>query len=490
MKKRYVQKVLRERLKDYRLIVVSNREPYIHRWKDGEIECLRPASGLTIALDPVAQICGGVWIAHGSGSADRATVDENGKVWVPPQSPSYELKRIWLSKEQEEGYYFGFANQALWPLCHITYTRPLFRELEWNHYRRVNEIFAKAVLEEIGSEQPMVFVQDYHLALLPKLIKERRPDAITLQFWHIPWPNPEAFRICPWKKEILEGLLGNNVLGFHIRHHCNNFIDTVALELEARPDRERCAIAYKDRMTYIRHFPISVDFDAIAERAASKEVEEEAEKLKASYHLWDKVVGIGVDRLDYTKGIPEKFRAIDLFLERNPRYRERFVYIQVGAPSRESIPSYQHLSNEVEGLVTVINRKHGTEHWNPILFLRSHIPFSSLLAFYRIAHFCIVSSLHDGMNLVAKEYVSSKVDDQGVLILSQFTGAARELDAALLINPYGIEEFAGTIERALEMPPEEATQRMKRLRDTVKERNIYRWADRILTKALQVSQSR
>lgn len=474
-------------MKGYSLLVVSNREPYIHNWNEDRIECIRPASGLTIALDPMMRACGGVWVAHGSGSADRETVDHTQKVRVPPEDPQYELKRVWLTKEEEEGYYYGFANEALWPVCHIAYTRPVFRASDWEYYRKVNHLFAEAVLEEMGSERSLIFVQDYHLALLPRTIKEVRPDAIVVQFWHIPWPNPEAFRICPWKKEILEGLLGNDLLGFHIRYHCNNFIDTVAQELEAKPDRERNAIVYKDKTTYLRHFPISVDFDAITEMVSKKEVEEEIKRLKTRYRLFDKIVGVGVDRLDYTKGIPEKFRAIDLFLDQNPDYRKRFVYVQLGAPSREHIPSYKQINEEIDEAVERINWKHRSDHWSPILYLRKHVPFVSMLAFYRMATICIVSSLHDGMNLVAKEYISAKVDSDGVLILSRFTGAARELKEALLINPYATDEFAQTIRRAVEMTPDEMYQRMKRLRRIVSERNIYRWAERILSKTIQVS---
>jgi trehalose 6-phosphate synthase len=487
MKKSYFQKVVKERLSGYPLIVVSNREPYIHNWKEDRIEWLRPASGLTIALDPVMQACGGVWVAHGSGTADRETVDQHQKVKVPPDSPRYDLKRVWLSKEEEEGYYYGFSNEALWPLCHIAYTRPIFRSSDWEYYKKANHLFADAILEEIGDARPFIFIQDYHFALLPKIIKEKRPDAILVQFWHIPWPNPEAFRICPWKDELLEGLLGNDLLGFHIRHHCNNFIDTVDREMEARADREKSAIVFKGKTTYIRHFPISIDFDAIAERATKNGIEDEITRLKTKYHLFDKFIGVGVDRLDYTKGVPEKLKAVDLFLEKNPEYRGRFVFVQLGAPSRTHIPSYKEINEEIDACVERINWKYGSGHWLPILLFREHVPLDSILAFYRMAHFCIVSSLHDGMNLVAKEYIAAKTDAEGVLLLSRFTGAARELGDALLINPYGSDEFAQAIKEAVEMTPAEMTQRMRKLQETVQEKNIYRWAEKIITKGLQIS---
>jgi len=487
MRRRQFQRLIKEKLKDFRLFVVSNREPYIHNWNENKIECIRPASGLTIALDPMMQACGGIWFAHGSGTADRDTVDSNQKVWVPPDNPQYELKRIWLSKKEEEGYYYGFSNEALWPLCHIAYTRPVFRASDWEYYKKVNHLFANTVLEEIGFERPLIFIQDYHLALLSRMIKEKRQDALVIQFWHIPWPNPEAFRICPWKKEILEGLLGNDLLGFHIRYHCNNFIDTIDRELEARPDRERSAIVYKGHTTYVRHFPISIDFDAMSEASKDREVDEEVIRIKTKFHLFDKIIGIGVDRLDYTKGIPEKFKALDLFLEQNPEYIRRFIYIQLGAPSREHIPSYKKINDEIDEWVERINWKHRTNHWFPILFLREHVSFLSMLAFYKMSYFCIVSSLHDGMNLVAKEFIAAKNDLNGILLLSRFTGASRELSEALLINPYAIDEFAQMIKRSVEMAPEEVFRRMKKLREIVRGRNIYRWADRILTKAIQIS---
>ncbi|MGQ9636746.1 MAG: alpha,alpha-trehalose-phosphate synthase (UDP-forming) [Thermodesulfobacteriota bacterium] len=285
MKRKQFQRVIKDKLKGLQLFVISNREPYIHNWNENKIECIRPASGLTVVLDPMMHACGGVWFAHGSGTTDREMVDLNQKVRVPPWDPQYELKRIWLSKEEEEGYYYGFSNEALWPLCHIAYTRPVFRASDWEYYKKVNHIFANTIFEEIGSERPLIFIKDYHFALFPRMIKERRKDAILVQFWHIPWPNPEAFRLCPWKKEILEGLLGNDLLGFHIRYHCNNFIDTIDRELEARPDRERSAIVYKGQTTYIRHFPISIDFDAINEASKKREVDEEIVRLKTKFRL-------------------------------------------------------------------------------------------------------------------------------------------------------------------------------------------------------------
>ncbi|HSC78069.1 MAG TPA: trehalose-6-phosphate synthase [Candidatus Acidoferrales bacterium] len=473
--------LIRRTLKGRQFVVVSNREPYIHTHADRRIEVQRPASGLTVALDPVMRAAAGLWVAHGSGDADRRVTDEHGRIRVPPEKPSYTLKRVWLSKEQEEGYYYGFANSALWPLCHIAYRRPVFRQQDWKAYREVNELFAEAVAEEIGNERAFVFVQDYHLALLPRMLKERCPRATVGLFWHIPWPNPEVFRICPWKHELLEGLLGSDILGFHIRYHVNNFIDTVDRELEARPDREMTAIVYQRHTTKIRNFPISVDFKAISQAAASRAVTQRVRQLRELYRL-PRHVGIGIDRADYTKGIPERLRAVERFLELHPEHAGDFVFMQVAVPSRVHVEEYRRLNEEIDALVEDINWKHGSSSWKPILYLKEHWLPRDLHALYRLARFCLVSSLHDGMNLVSKEFVAANVEEDGVLLLSQFTGAARELRDAVIINPYATDELAEKINDALEMDSSAVRLRMRRLRETVREKNIYKWAHDIIRK--------
>jgi len=479
--KEQLQELVREKLAGRPLVVVSNREPYIHTFAGEAIHCQVPASGLTVAIDPVMRACGGTWIAHGSGNADREVVDEKDHVAVPPESPCYTLRRIWLTKEEEEGYYLGFSNEALWPLCHIAYTPPIFEETHWKIYQRVNQKFAEAVLDEVGDDEAFVFIQDYHLALLSRMIKARNPRLVTAQFWHIPWPNPEAFRICPWGKEILHGLLGNDLLGFHIKYHCDNFLDSVRLLLEARVDQERSQVSYGGKTTLVRPYPISVDFHRIAQEAASPEVEREIEQVRRRWDLADKIIGIGIDRLDYTKGIPHRLKALDKFLARYPQYLGRVVFFQLGEPSRVHIKRYKELNAEIEDLVEEINWKYESDDWKPVILLKEHLPPTTLLAFNRLANFCIVSSLHDGMNLVAKEFVSSRIDEDGVLILSRFTGAARELTEAVLINPYATDDFADAIKTAIEMPPEQRKARMKRLRQIVAENNIYRWAGDIIS---------
>jgi trehalose-6-phosphate synthase len=473
--------LVQDKLKDYLFVVVSNREPYIHVCSGQQIICTTPASGVTAALDPIMQTCGGTWIAHGSGDADKQVVDSTNKIKVPPVNPKYSLKRIWLSKEDEDGYYYGFANEALWPLCHNVYYRPTFRESDWNAYKKVNEIFVNNVLEEVGDKKAFVFIQDYQLALVAKMLKAHNNKIITAQFWHIPWPNPEAFRICPWQKEILEGLLSNDLLGFHIRYHCNNFMDTVARSLEARIDNEKSEVIYNNHRTAIRPYAISVDFEEISLAASNEEVTSEISRIKSKICLRDEIIGVGIERLDYTKGIPDRFKAIDRFFENNPQYLKKMVFIQAGVQSRIHIDAYKALNKEIDSFVEQINWKYSSDGWKPIVLWRENLPPLTLLALRRMADFCIVSSLHDGMNLVAKEYVASRFDDNGVLILSPFTGSARELTDALLVNPYATDLFAAVIKTAIEMPQQEKQKRMRNMRSIVRENNIYKWAGDIIS---------
>ncbi len=479
--------LIRTKLRGYKFVVVSNREPYIHVYRNGRIDWIRPAGGVSVALDPVVQTSRGIWVAHGGGPADRAAVDEKGYVLVPPDRPTYRLKRVWLTKKQEEDYYYGFANSALWPLCHVAYRRPIFRDHHWRAYCEVNELFANSVAEVINDDRAFVFIQDYHFALLPQMLRAKCPRAVLAQFWHIPWPNPEVFRICPWREEILKGMLGNDILGFHLRYHCKNFIDTVDSVLEARPDHEMTAVVYGGHTTKVRAFPISIDFEQISRLAAAPETWKLAQSLRRRYRLpEDVILGVGADRIDYTKGLPERLDAIDLLLERYPQYHGRLVFFQVGAASRMQIEEYRRLNDEVAERVAAINWKYGRSDWQPIIFVREHVPLETLLALYRIARFVIVSALHDGMNLVAKEFVAAQVDGDGVLLLSAFTGAARELHDAIIINPYAPEEMAEAVREAIEMEPIEVRRRMGSLRERVRENNVYKWAGDIIGKLSRV----
>ncbi len=464
------------------LVVVSNREPYMHQVEEGKVQMIVPAGGLVAALDPVLQACGGVWIAHGSGDADRETVDAHGRVMVPPEDPHYTLKRVWLTREEEQGYYYGFANEGLWPLCHLAHERPLFRAADWDYYRMANERFARAVLDEVGTDRAMVLVQDYQLALVPRILKEARPGLRVGLFWHIPWPNPEAFRICPFGKSILAGMLGADLVGFHLQQYCNNFLETVDRLMESRLDWDHFAVELKGHASEVLPFPISVQNWDERNVPAGAALAEQIAAFKARYKLGDTYIAVGVDRVDYTKGLPERFRAIDRFLEKYPRYLGRFTFVELGAPSRTHIPRYRDHMARLEALVDEINWKHQTDDWKPIHFLATHHDVSTVHAFLCMAPMCIVSSLHDGMNLVAKEYVEAKAGGDGVLVLSEFAGAARELSDALIINPYDTEQFAEAIRRGVEMGADERRERMERMFRTVEEHNVYRWAAAFITR--------
>jgi alpha,alpha-trehalose-phosphate synthase [UDP-forming] len=468
---------VRSRLEDGRLFVVSNREPYTHTRRGKSVEVSVPASGLVTAIEPVLCACGGTWIAHGSGDADVETADSRGRLMVPPDDPHYTLRRVWMSKEEEEGYYYGFANEGLWPLCHIAHTRPLFRANDWQHYQDVNRKFAKALLEEMeGVSNPVVLVQDYHFALLPRLIKQKRPDARVAIFWHIPWPNPEAFGICPWQRELVEGLLGADLIGFHIQAHCTNFLQTVDRTVESRIDWDHSTVQRHEHRTTVHPFPISVGLADTQPTLSRESAYEERASLFKALGVEAAIMGLGVDRLDYTKGILERFLAIERFLEKYPRYQGVFTFVQIGAPSRTHIKRYHDLQAEVEAEAERINWRFGADQWKPIVLLERQHSHKEIEPYYRAADLCLVTSLHDGMNLVAKEFVITRLDERGVLILSCFTGAARELHDALQVNPYDVDQTAEAIRTALEMEPEEKQLRMQRMRKTVRENNVYRWA--------------
>jgi alpha,alpha-trehalose-phosphate synthase [UDP-forming] len=480
---------VRTRLDGSRLFVVSNRQPYEHQRDGKDFKVAVPPSGLVTALEPVLNACDGTWIAHGNGNADSEVVDSMDRLRVPPDDPHYTLRRVWLTKEEEEGYYYGFANEGMWPLCHIAHTRPIFRADDWKRYEEVNQKFMKALLEETAdTPEPVVLIQDYHFALLPQLFKEKRPDARVAIFWHIPWPNPEAFGICPWQRQILEGLLGADLIGFHIQSHCNNFLQTVDRVLESRVDWEHFSVVRHDHRTIVHPFPISVDLadTKAGEDPMAGSTYEARVELFRSVGVEATRLGIGIDRVDYTKGILERFLAIERFLEKYPAYQRKFTFVQIGAPSRTHIKRYHDLLAEVEAEAERINWRFQTGKWKPIVFLKRQHSHKEITPFYRAADLCLVTSLHDGMNLVAKEFLAARRDESGVLILSQFTGAARELRDALLVNPYDVDQTAEAIRVALEMEPEEKQQRVQRMRRVIRENNIYRWAGDLVTELCEV----
>jgi len=472
-----------------RFIAVSNREPFIHRRrKDGSIECIRPASGMATAIHPIMAATGGTWVAHGGGDADRATVDEQDHLAVPPEEPSYTLRRVWLTPEQEQGYYYGLANEGLWPLCHVAFVRPVFRPRDWEMYRRVNEIFARAVLEEAADKPAIVFIQDYHFCLLPRMLKELGGDNLLIaHFWHIPWPNREVFRAFPWGEELIDGLLGNDLLGFHIGYHCQNFRDTVDRNIEALVDNDHSTIARGGHDTLVRPFPISIDFSHHELKANSADVDLAMQRWREKLDLPPGChVGGAIERLDYTKGIPHRLQALEYFFEQNPDWKGRLSFVQIAAPSRSSLESYQREEAEVNLISARINRRFGYPGWQPLhLFTQHHGP-TDMMALHRLADFFMVNSLHDGMNLVAKEFIASRRDESGVLILSRFTGAFRELPEAIGINPFAIDDIERAIQQALAMSVSDQQRRLSLMRDHVAHHNIYRWGWKLVYTLLRL----
>jgi trehalose-6-phosphate synthase len=468
------------RLKNRILIVVSNREPYMHIYNGKEIKCIVPASGMVTAMEPILKACGGLWVASGTGNADKAVVDAHDKIQVPPGDEKYTLRRVWLSEEEEKHFYYGFSNEGLWPLCHIAHTRPVFRTEDWQYYFQVNRKYADVILQEIKSEEtPFILIQDYHFALLPAMIKESRPDARISIFWHIPWPNPESFGICPWQNDILLGMLGADLIGFHTQFHCNNFLSTINRTLESRVAWETFSVTIGDHTTRVSPFPISIDF-TLKDFTSNGESHVDVAALLKNHGIQAKYFGIGVDRIDYTKGILERFKAVERFLEKYPEYQRTFTFVQIGAPSRTLIKNYSDLGDEVEKEAERINRKLQNHSWRPILLMNQHHSHEEIFPFYHSASLCMVTSIHDGMNLVAKEFVAARGNHTGVLILSRFTGAAQELTGSLIVNPYDIEEMADMIKTAIEMPEYEQKERMIQMRETILRHNVYSWAANLL----------
>lgn len=481
-----LQRVLLEELPDTQVLVVSNREPYIHNRSNGQIALQSPASGLVAALEPVMRACGGTWIAHGSGSADRETVDAYDRLRVPPSNPAYTLRRVWLSDEEHDGYYYGLANEGLWPLCHIAFVRPTFREEDWAQYRAVNERFADVVAAEAVDDAPLVLVQDYHFALLPRMIRDRLPKATIITFWHIPWPNAETFGICPWREEIIDGLLGSTILGFHTQFHCNNFLEATDRFMESRINRENASVTFHGHETLVRPYPISIEWPPAA-LASQAPVNECREAVMQRFSLpADARIAVGIERFDYTKGILDRLRAVDDLMNRHPEWKGKLVFIQAAAPTRSKLDSYGSLQDEAARLVHEINARHGSEGFEPIrLVVRHHDP-DEVYELFRAADVCVVSSLHDGMNLVAKEFVAARDDEQGVLILSSFAGASRELSEALIVNPYDTRGMSEALDRALRMSRPEQHDRMRLMRELVRQRNVYRWAAQMLLDAARL----
>jgi len=470
-----ISQLYRKRFANRSLILVSNREPYIHRRTKTGIKVDTPAGGLTSALDPVMRAIRGTWIAWGSGSADKEVSDNEGKIMVPPDDPAYTLKRVWLDQKEIDGFYYGYANQALWPLCHMLIEKARFRQRHWRRYFEVNRKFADAVIPEIKNKKDIIWIQDYHFTALPYMLRSRAKDLTIAMFWHIPWPPWEIFRVIPQRIEILKGMLGCDMIGFHINRYCQNFMECVESELGASIDWDKNTIFYEGRDTRLLPLPISIDFTMFEEMTRKNTVTANLRDIRKKLKLDGKYVGVGVDRLDYSKGITERIRAIRLFFKKYPAYRERFTFIQIAVPSRTKIQEYSELKDSIEKLIDEINREFGTDNWTPIIYYSTNVPHKELVNYYRIADIAIVSSIVDGMNLVAKEFIASQIDEKGVLILSEFVGAVAELNKAIIINPFDVEHFADMIRRGLEMPDEEKRRRMQKMRAYVQTHNIYDW---------------
>lgn len=465
----------REAFASERLVVVSNREPYEHRWGEdvGELRVKRPAGGLTSALDPLLQAIGGTWIAWGSGDADAAVVDEEDRVRVPPEDESYKLRRIWLDQHDVHRYYLGFANQFLWPLCHYRPALTRSRTRYWERYRRVNRRFADAVLEETRSGDSVVWFQDYHLALAPALVRSRRPELSLAHFWHIPWPPLEIFEVAPQARDIMAGLLANDLMGFQLPSHQRHFMHSAEAIMDATVDRDARTVSLDGHTCHVRSFPISIDIEQFVDDASAPGVEGSVAELRERYCPPQGQLAIGVDRLDYSKGLPEKLKALDFLWERHPEFRGRLTFVQVAVPSRTDIEAYDALTQKVDRMVWEINDRYGTPDWQPVHLIKQSLPADRLAVLYRAADACIVASLRDGMNLVAKEFVAAQLDGRGVLLLSRFAGAAEELRHAFIVNPYDPEDFSRILRDALNVPHEVRAHRIGEMRREL--RSIYDW---------------
>jgi len=481
---------LRDRLAGRQLIIVSNREPYVHERTDEGIQVERPSGGLVAALDPVMQACGGTWIAWGSGNADFEVTDPQGRVRVPPGAHSYLLRRVRLTQAEIDGFYYGYANQALWPLCHMALEHARFRRRAWVLYEAANQRFAEAVLAE-APDDAIVWVHDYHLARVPRYLRTARPDLFAMHFWHIPWPAWDILRACPQRGELLDGLLASDLMVFQHPRHVEHFLEAAERELGATVNRDEGLVDHDGRLTRVEAFPISVDFQALDGLARSPAAERWMRRLRRRVGLGEgQVLVLGVDRLDYTKGIPERLLALERFFQGFPQWRGRVIFAQKSSPSRTRIRAYRQLQHRVEGGIERLNATFGTPEWKPIVHLPRPLPPEGMAALYRLADACVVSSLQDGMNLVAKEYIAAQVDERGVLLLSELTGAHSELSWALPINPYDAFGTAAALAEGLMMPVDERRQRLRHLRTYVAEHDIYHWMEQHLQAASHVLASR
>ena len=458
---------------------------------DSEITIDRPTGGLTAGLDPVVSQSGGTWIAWGDGDADRAVTDENDCVGVPPDDESYTLRRIWLSEEAVDGYYYGYSNRVLWPTCHEFTELVEERSGDRDWYRKVNRRFADATVDH-ATDGSVVWLQDYHLGLAAKMIREDVPDSVTIaQFWHIPWPQPSAFDSSPLGQELLEGLLGNDLLGFHIEEYCDAFLACVESFVPgATVEYGSQTVTHDQNETQVVATPMGVDAETYDHRSRALDGSR-WESIRDRYDIPEGVaIGVGVDRLDYTKGIPGRLAAIERLLERHPSWCEKFTFIQKATPSRTDITAYADHGELVRHEVERINERFATESWRPIVYTEDFFSRADLCALYRRADTMIVSPLLDGMNLVAQEYVASSVDGDGTLVLSERAGVAELFgENVYTVDPTETDQFADSIDAALSAPELERHRQMTRLRALVFEHDLEWWMDRQFEEIERVHES-
>jgi alpha,alpha-trehalose-phosphate synthase [UDP-forming] len=455
----------------HRLVVVSNRLPYNPVRTSKGIRYVKGSGGLVTALDPVLRLCNGLWIGWDGGTGPpmkekRVTVSES------DDEGSYQLRFVNLTEKEISHYYYSFSNRILWPLFHNFIGLSHFNSAHWKTYFKTNAYFAGEILEE-ANPSDIIWVQDYHLCLVPNFIRYQHPELKPYFFLHTPFPPYDTFRVLPWRRPILEGLLGSEKIGFHVKNYADNFLDCVEKILNIPVDRERGIIGIERREVKVSWHPISIDYEAFRDIALTKRVTNRVRKRRS--HIGDFIVILGVDRLDYTKGIKERLLAVERFLEKHGKFRNRILFIQVAVPSRTRVEEYRVMKREVDETIGRINGHFTREGWPPIQYIYRSLSREELVAYYRLADIALITPGRDGMNLIAKEYVASQVDKKGVLILSEFAGAAEELTEALLVNPYDIETVSDAIYRAIRMSSAQKKRRMEKMQDLGSRWDIYCW---------------
>jgi trehalose 6-phosphate synthase len=418
----------------------------------------------------------GIWVAWGSGNADFMVCGPENKVIVPEEEPQYALKRIQLTTKEIENYYHGFSNSVLWPLFHLFIEKVHPQQDYWNTYQKVNKKFAHTVLSEMKKDE-FIWIHDYHLSLVPYFIRKEKPDAKIAFFWHIPWPPWEVFGSLPQRDDLLKGLLSSDFIGLHTKSYVKNFIDCALKNETVHLNRKENILLSEDKKTKIRPIPLGISYSDFADSVLSKNAIKKAKRLKKMHK--NRNIILGLDRLDYTKGILDRLKAYESFLEQYPEFKEKIVLVQIASPSRNKIDEYCAMKKEIDEAVGNINGRFGNEEWTPVIYFSRRMTQQSLLAYYKAADVSLITPLRDGMNLIAKEYAASK-DDDGVLILSEFAGAAEELNDAILVNPFDVQKTAGAIKTAIEMPAEEKKQRFQSMKQKVKDRDSDWWLNSFL----------